>query len=75
MITCVMIVLLAPILFEATLQIQLPIFFFCTFYIHDCVVKHWKYFRTGYERSGETNDDRAVIVSALHYAFGDHVSY
>lgn len=28
MITCFMIVLLAPILFEATLQIQLPIFFF-----------------------------------------------
>lgn len=28
MITCVMIVLLAPILFEATLQIRLPIFFF-----------------------------------------------
>lgn len=28
MITCVMIVLLAPVLFEATLPVQLPIFFF-----------------------------------------------
>ena len=75
MISCAVIVLLAPVLFEAVLPAQLPIFFFCTCHIHYCVIKHWKYFRIDYKKSSEIDNDSAVSVSALNYAFGNYVSH
>ena len=70
MITCIVIVLLASILFEAALPTQL---LSRTCYIHDRVVKHWKCFRVDDKKSSETDDDSTISVFALNYAFGDYV--
>ncbi len=46
MIRCVIILLLAPVLFEANLPVQLP-FFFCACYIHHCITEYREYIRAG----------------------------
>lgn len=75
MISCAVIVLLAPRLFEAVLPEQLSGFLFCTCYIHYCVVKHGKYFRANYKKPSKADNDSAVSISAFNYAFRDYVPH
>ena len=81
MITCVVIVLLAPVLFEAALPAQLPLFFLAlAVYIIvslsiGSVLNEWKCFRVDSKKSGETDNDSTTGVFALNYAFGNYVSH
>ena len=74
-ITCIAIMVLALILFEAALPTQLPFFLSCTCYMHYCVVKYWKCFRVDGKKLSKTDDNSTISVFALNYAFGDYIPY
>lgn len=74
MMACIIILLLAPILFEAALPVHFPEFFSCSCHIYYCIAEYWKHIRADCKKSGETDDDSAACIFTLYHAFRDYVS-
>ena len=75
MMTCIVILLLAPILFEAIPPTHLP-FFFLALAIYILVsLSIGSILGLNCKKSGEADDDSTTCVFTLDYAFWDYVSY
>lgn len=74
MISCLLILVLSPVLFGAAFSGTPAPLFSCPRYIHSRILKSWMRSRSGCKQPSKTDHGFPAFISSLHPAFRNHVS-